>query len=195
MCACRAGGAGLDLERARNFGIIGLTIHGPFFFHGFKALDTYMGPAQSLGNVSPRDAHYFVLSCPVSCRCRASVRAVQQHRADKDTASRKRARRACCRHVMMRHALARFITKPHAEHCACCSWTSSRCMRVPYRRSAPLFASDMSNVLTRFALLTQALRKTAAGQLTLFPTYLGLFFAAMGALEGRNPQQVCESHT
>jgi hypothetical protein len=40
--------------------------------------------------------------------------------------------------------------------------------------------------------MLQALRKTAVGQLMLFPTYVTAFFLAMGLLEGRGLAGGCD---
>lgn len=41
-----------DWRRTARFGVIGLTLHGPYFLHGFRALDQRFGLAQDLKTVS-----------------------------------------------------------------------------------------------------------------------------------------------
>eukprot|EP00899_Mesostigma_viride_P016080 jgi/Mesvir1/24473/Mv21833-RA.1 len=36
----------IDTERVSRFGILGLTLHGPYFYHGFRWLDTRYGPSK-----------------------------------------------------------------------------------------------------------------------------------------------------
>eukprot|EP00270_Netrium_digitus_P019080 TRINITY_DN741_c0_g1_i1.p1 TRINITY_DN741_c0_g1~~TRINITY_DN741_c0_g1_i1.p1 ORF type:complete len:216 (+),score=36.27 TRINITY_DN741_c0_g1_i1:111-758(+) len=40
--------SGFDLQRTARFGLVGLTLHGPFFYHGMQQLDLRFGPAKSL---------------------------------------------------------------------------------------------------------------------------------------------------
>eukprot|EP01023_Acetabularia_acetabulum_P019280 TRINITY_DN19801_c0_g2_i1.p3 TRINITY_DN19801_c0_g2~~TRINITY_DN19801_c0_g2_i1.p3 ORF type:complete len:210 (-),score=9.08 TRINITY_DN19801_c0_g2_i1:522-1061(-) len=37
-----------DWNRSYRFAVVGLTLHGPFFYFGFRALDSYMGAARTL---------------------------------------------------------------------------------------------------------------------------------------------------
>jgi hypothetical protein len=39
---------GLDFERTLRFALVGLTLHGPYFWHGFRWLDARFGPSKSL---------------------------------------------------------------------------------------------------------------------------------------------------
>ncbi|PSC72962.1 peroxisomal membrane [Micractinium conductrix] len=53
LCQCiRARTAGrearLDWRQSARFGLVGLTLHGPFFFHGFRWLDARFGAAATL---------------------------------------------------------------------------------------------------------------------------------------------------
>jgi len=41
-------GEGIDYERAARFGLVGLTLHGPYFHHIFRQIDRTMGPSSSL---------------------------------------------------------------------------------------------------------------------------------------------------
>ena len=38
----------VDWHRTARFSVIGLTLHGPLFYHGFRALDTHIGSAPTL---------------------------------------------------------------------------------------------------------------------------------------------------
>lgn len=38
----------VDWHRTARFSVIGLTLHGPLFFHGFRALDKHIGSAPTL---------------------------------------------------------------------------------------------------------------------------------------------------
>lgn len=40
----------LDVQRTLRFSVIGLTLHGPFFFKGFQWLDSYFGKAATFRN-------------------------------------------------------------------------------------------------------------------------------------------------
>jgi hypothetical protein len=39
------------MQRALRFGLVGLTLHGPFFYTGFRALDQTFGAKATLKNV------------------------------------------------------------------------------------------------------------------------------------------------
>ena len=38
----------VDWHRTARFSVIGLTLHGPLFYHGFRALDRHIGSAPTL---------------------------------------------------------------------------------------------------------------------------------------------------
>ena len=38
----------VDWHRTARFSVIGLTLHGPLFYHGFRALDKHIGSAPTL---------------------------------------------------------------------------------------------------------------------------------------------------
>lgn len=63
--ACR-----VDWGRAARFGLIGLTLHGPLFYHGFRTLDTRIGAAPTLKLVRCSLARYCSsakLKCAAAC--------------------------------------------------------------------------------------------------------------------------------
>lgn len=59
MSPCCASGSGLPLNACRRlnwrqsarFGLVGLTLHGPFFYSGFRWLDSRFGTAATLQKV------------------------------------------------------------------------------------------------------------------------------------------------
>ena len=57
----RARGAGrdarIDWRQTARFGTVGLTLHGPYFLHAFRWLDSRFGAAATLKTVRMRSAH------------------------------------------------------------------------------------------------------------------------------------------
>lgn len=41
----------LDLQRTARFSLVGLTLHGPFFYNGFRFLDSTFGTATTMQKV------------------------------------------------------------------------------------------------------------------------------------------------
>ena len=46
----------IDFSRVCRFGLIGLTLHGPFFFFGFRAIDAFYGSSRSIATAAMKMA-------------------------------------------------------------------------------------------------------------------------------------------
>lgn len=53
----------LDFQRTLRFALVGLTLHGPYFLHGFRWLDATFGPSKSLQIAVAKTALGQVSSC------------------------------------------------------------------------------------------------------------------------------------
>ena len=70
-----------DWQRAARFGVVGLTLHGPFFFTGFRLLDRAFGSANSFRTVSneiERHEYNILMTC-CHLLCLVSNKLLQSH--------------------------------------------------------------------------------------------------------------------
>ena len=76
----RTGTADYDIRRTLRFTLAGLTLHGPYFFAGFSALDKRFGPATSLMVVAKKTAAaQFILFPPYLVALFGLMGILEQH--------------------------------------------------------------------------------------------------------------------